>query len=242
MSSSGNDVDKTICTTVMGTSVGALNNIKLFKDFLGSYEGLTFSCFVAGMSTLSQSHVIANPTSSVFGGIIGAVITSGIFNFFTPISIRLYASSCILGLSFIRLICNTFRKDPPNSSTSLKSPKYTDTLFGPLIYINYKKSNLNDSNSLLYRVSYTSHKILNNNGPTIEIDENLTSENILSLIKTPENYNIVMIRNIEIIRNVLELINVHPMKGIFIHDATNGYIMITSKANDNNVVVSIRID
>lgn len=213
------------------------------KAFLSTKEGLLVACFVAGITAFNKYNVTHYPIRSIFQSVFGATITSNILWFFTPEPLRLYASSGILGLSFIGLIHKIFKRNTPDSSDSsdcsnVNRPK-------AFIKINYKTDKLTDNELALYRVSYSTHKKLQNDGVTISIDDKLTKENILSIIETSSaEGKSITLNNTEILRKVLNGLDcdLPKIKGIFIHDSDVGYIMINTNTVDNETIASIRID
>lgn len=233
------------------------NALITLKEFLGTEQGLTIACFVACLSSLRKKTVIEHPIGSVLSGVIGAGITSRIFSLFTPITMRSYATAGIFGLSILGLISKIFTKDLPESPSSLSlktkqsSSKYSDTLLGgPFIKLKYKNSStppysLPQSQTPVtdtYRVSYSVHKKLDNQGKNLTCEGILTTDKILILFNQECYSDSVIIKNVEMIRKILDEMDLSQTHGVFIHGRKCGYMMITSDIVDTNLVVSINID
>lgn len=244
------------------------NALVVIKEFLDTEQGLTIACFVACLSSLRKKTLIDQPIGSVFSGIIGAGITSRIFNWITPITLRSYATAGIFGLSILGFICKIFTRDLPEppTSTSLKTKtsKYSDTILGcPFVKLTYKNSSIPPYSSSqtspsplssstlttssasvtdMYRVSYSVHNKLENEGKSLTCEGVLTTDKILMLFNQECYSDSVIIKNVEMIRKILDNMDLSQTNGVFIHGRERGYMMITSNSVDTNCVVSINID
>lgn len=83
------------------------------------------------------------------------------------------------------------------------------------------------------RVTYGTHKILDNLGPTIEISEKFSTDVV---IKTLNQHRLELISHPAIITSlnheIQEILNEHKLsdelKGVFIHNSTHGLVAITT--------------
>ncbi|CAH6418372.1 Hypothetical protein HVR_LOCUS119 [uncultured virus] len=99
-------------------------------------------------------------------------------------------------------------------------------------------------------ISYTIHDKLENVGPTVQVNEILSPEVVDKTIKECTDPKLpVAVKSAQtLIRNSMncdcQFSNPEFMKkigGIFIHNATEGLIMIKGSESDNEHIISIRI-
>ena len=183
------------------------------------------ACMILAGVSLPISGWINNPLipitkSFIIGGFLGGIISR-----YLPIVYHRLLSGSILGISLVTIIMRYFGWFPP--------PKNT-----PLIYINQCSEMLDNEN----RISFTSHQILDNEGPVLFANP-LTVDNVMQALKDIES-NVDFHVNIhrDIIEGVLKTCDFSDkMSGIFIHGATEGYVLIKGANQNTNRIMSIRI-
>jgi hypothetical protein len=94
------------------------------------------------------------------------------------------------------------------------------------------------------RISYSAHRLLDNNGPVLSLNTVLSTDAIINiLIERQCDLNPDVVLSINIIRKTLNLIDhIDKFSGIFIHNAYEGYVIIKGSNQDSNNIVSIKIN
>lgn len=138
---------------------------------------------------------------------------------------RHYVAGGILGLSLINVGARYLGWLPPRKNT-------------PLVYINMESG----ANFSQNRISYTVHNHLENIGPTLVVDT-LNVENIMKILNdhgSELDYHINIA--LDTIKDTLmksEFLD--KVSGVFIHGASEGYVMIKTQNSTSDHVMSIRI-
>lgn len=108
-------------------------------------------------------------------------------------------------------------------------------------YVYAYSDNIPSSMTPKARITYSTHSILQNMGPTISVEENLTPQLVCSTLSTNPDLSDKVKQNINIIDEALNREDLlEKLDGVFIHDKFNGLVLI--KKNDKlKYVVSVLI-
>jgi hypothetical protein len=102
-----------------------------------------------------------------------------------------------------------------------------------------KSKNIND-----IRITVTTHLLLDNYGPVIKIADEFSANNIINSIKECSDPSLDhrIIKSLKIISDILYRDNtLSQMKSIFIHDRTEGLLIIELLNSNSEYILSIRI-
>ena len=98
------------------------------------------------------------------------------------------------------------------------------------------------------RISYQTHKLLDNEGPTIKIDEILTKDTVSDILTSNQDIPRIVHKNRMKIYNALQSDAIYnspefmtKICGIFIHDSKKGLVMLEGKSENCKQTVSILI-
>ncbi|VBB18568.1 hypothetical protein YASMINEVIRUS_1031 [Yasminevirus sp. GU-2018] len=231
-------------------------------NFLGTEEGVVIACFTSSMLSLNKSDVVEYPAGSVFSSIVGGVIVGKLFNLCTPEKLRPYVAVGIIGLSLASLAYRVFNGKSSRDNTSTRTSVTTSnrttsessgssgvltSFIPPFITFNYFNRSVlsNPLTSNMTRVSYTAHQHLENVGPSYELSDKLSVDNILKTLGDHSSeINAEVNSSLDTIRKTLiEHNNINLFKGVYIHDKFAGFVKIvtTNEEVSGDVVVSINI-
>lgn len=229
------------------------NNLMIIKKGLESNNSMIIASFFGLIASISKKDLIKQPVAAIFNSIIGSSIIGILLNIFTPIQLRPYASVGICGLSMCNLIYKIFNIGNINNDDNDDIEPEHKFVINPLssfITINYTSTNTKtkfdkifENSELLQRVSHTTHIKLDDGVYTICLIKKLTKNDIISTLYSHENtIDKIVMKNIDLIHDVIRLINTSEINGIFIHDNIKGYVMIRTCDVDNDIIKSINID
>lgn len=192
-----------------------------------SPHSITAACMLSfAFSSTGLKDWIYNPITTTFwtvlcGGIAGNIITD-----LPPVPFRPYVAGGILGLSLFNAGARYLGFLPPRKNT-------------PFVYINMESGSDFSQN----RISYTVHNHLENIGPTLVVKDTLNVENIMTILNehgSELDFHInIALNTIKDTLTKSEFLD--KVSGVFIHGASEGYVMIKTQNSTSDQVMSIRI-
>lgn len=206
--------------------------------------------FFTSLVSLPSKELTNSPNISIISCLIETYIVKLLFSSIVPKELKPYAIIGIIGVSAIgivhRLRNNMISKDIENKSSKFN---YTSPVLSIMLSLPFNSSNkksikdINNDLDDMVRVSYDMHKLLSYSGGCVT-ECTLTSDLIMDMLENG-NYCDYFESTKEIIKRIITNpdIDLSKLKGIFIHDRTKGYYMITTTQNDDSdVVLSINVN
>lgn len=241
-----------------------INIFNILLEFFKTEEGLVLSCFTSLMVTQPKNTIINHPAKTVFGGLIGGLIISKIIRYITTEKLRPYVSVGLFIMSIPGVLYKLFDRydpydphkpyDPYNKMRSNNKNGITYLFDLPFINIYYQTSPHDKSNDIkkieytyTARISYTAHaKLTSASTIKYNIIDILSVDTIMKVLTdNHDKINFTVTNSHKLIHDVLDdVVTLKHMRGVFIHDSTEGYIMITTDdaTIKSNIIVSINID
>ena len=183
-------------------------------NLLHSSHAITGSCVISWfLTSTSWDDIIDHPIKSIFWPVVCGGFAGRWISDCAPDPFKPYVAGGILALTGVAFVAKKLNwiKEPVK-------PNRTDFL----------------------RISYTTHNVLENKGPIINIDNEFSVENITNNIF--DCLDSKVIESLDSIISVLkENDHLSRLSGIFIHDAYKGLVQINGPNKESKLVLSIRV-